>query len=402
MLAQGLAPETWNFGALLRERLRGGVNRLLPTLRLPLGPLRKLKVTSWEGAQTCNLAVARARSRSHRRLRLRLYRLGTGGFRSGRATPACRVFAARTAASRPACCTCGIRRTTVRNCPSIGLVSTRSSTARGVRALRGLSLVGADEDVPPRKSRFGGAAMKPVQLPREPRVLVVALRRLGDVLLTTPLIRSVKRAFPQASIDALVFAGTEGILTGQSRSVQDPHFPAAPAHWRNSCAHCRGCSSATILRCRRRPATGRLCSLPSPGGKAPGRCKRTGSALPSSGLRSAALMSATAPSTVFSISFASPKCSAFHRMPRLCCPRADRVRRWRRRSLCRGACRADVYLQALDRRRLAQARRRSCASADCGPRCTGAATDRAISMRSGATATLCGWTANWNGRRCPR
>jgi heptosyltransferase III len=56
--------------------------------------------------------------------------------------------------------------------------------------------------------------MTPVQLPREPRVLVVALRRLGDVLLTTPLIRSVKRAFPQASIDALVFAGTEGILTG--------------------------------------------------------------------------------------------------------------------------------------------------------------------------------------------
>jgi heptosyltransferase-3 len=43
---------------------------------------------------------------------------------------------------------------------------------------------------------------------------VVALRRLGDVLLTTPLIRSVKRAFPDASIDALVFAGTEGILTG--------------------------------------------------------------------------------------------------------------------------------------------------------------------------------------------
>jgi heptosyltransferase III len=34
------------------------------------------------------------------------------------------------------------------------------------------------------------------------------------VLLTTPLIRSVKRAFPQAAIDALVFAGTEGILAG--------------------------------------------------------------------------------------------------------------------------------------------------------------------------------------------
>ncbi len=56
--------------------------------------------------------------------------------------------------------------------------------------------------------------MKPIRLPPEPRVLVVAMRRLGDVLLTTPLIRSIKRAFPASSIDALVFAGTEGILTG--------------------------------------------------------------------------------------------------------------------------------------------------------------------------------------------
>ena len=56
--------------------------------------------------------------------------------------------------------------------------------------------------------------MAPMRLPPEPRILVVAMRRLGDVLLTTPLIRSVKRAFPGASIDALVFAGTEGILSG--------------------------------------------------------------------------------------------------------------------------------------------------------------------------------------------
>ncbi len=61
---------------------------------------------------------------------------------------------------------------------------------------------------------MNGAAMTPIRLPDRPRLLVVAMRRLGDVLLTTPLIRSLKRAFPQASIDALVFAGTEGILAG--------------------------------------------------------------------------------------------------------------------------------------------------------------------------------------------
>lgn len=45
-------------------------------------------------------------------------------------------------------------------------------------------------------------------------ILVVALRRLGDVLLTTPLIRSLTRAYPNAAVDVLVFEGTQGILAG--------------------------------------------------------------------------------------------------------------------------------------------------------------------------------------------
>jgi heptosyltransferase III len=53
-----------------------------------------------------------------------------------------------------------------------------------------------------------------INLPARPRILVVALRRLGDVLLTTPLIRSIRRAWPDASVDALVFANTAGILQG--------------------------------------------------------------------------------------------------------------------------------------------------------------------------------------------
>jgi heptosyltransferase-3 len=53
-----------------------------------------------------------------------------------------------------------------------------------------------------------------MRLPSHPRILVVVLRRLGDVLLTTPLIRSLRRGYPDAAIEALVFAGTEGILAG--------------------------------------------------------------------------------------------------------------------------------------------------------------------------------------------
>ena len=53
-----------------------------------------------------------------------------------------------------------------------------------------------------------------LDLPAQPRILVVALRRLGDVLLTTPLIRSLRRAYADAWIDMLVFADTAAILDG--------------------------------------------------------------------------------------------------------------------------------------------------------------------------------------------
>jgi glycosyltransferase involved in cell wall biosynthesis len=60
VLAEGLAAETWNFAALIREHRRDGANRLLPALRLPLGLLRKFPRRNWRGAQTCKLAVARS------------------------------------------------------------------------------------------------------------------------------------------------------------------------------------------------------------------------------------------------------------------------------------------------------------------------------------------------------
>jgi heptosyltransferase-3 len=46
------------------------------------------------------------------------------------------------------------------------------------------------------------------------RILVITLRRLGDALLTTPLIRTLRRGYPQARLDVLVFRGGEGILAG--------------------------------------------------------------------------------------------------------------------------------------------------------------------------------------------
>ncbi|HSN38869.1 MAG TPA: glycosyltransferase family 9 protein [Burkholderiales bacterium] len=43
-------------------------------------------------------------------------------------------------------------------------------------------------------------------------VLVVIPRRIGDVLLATPLIRSLKQAWPATAVDVLVFEGTQGAL----------------------------------------------------------------------------------------------------------------------------------------------------------------------------------------------
>lgn len=53
--------------------------------------------------------------------------------------------------------------------------------------------------------------------PLEPaprRVLVIALRYLGDVLLATPIARTVKQRWPACQVDMLVFRGSEAMLEG--------------------------------------------------------------------------------------------------------------------------------------------------------------------------------------------
>ncbi|HSQ05512.1 MAG TPA: glycosyltransferase family 9 protein [Burkholderiales bacterium] len=47
--------------------------------------------------------------------------------------------------------------------------------------------------------------------PRE--VLIVVTRRIGDVLLALPLVESLHAAWPETAFDALVFQGTEGVMT---------------------------------------------------------------------------------------------------------------------------------------------------------------------------------------------
>src|SRR5438105_10209619 len=65
------------------------------------------------------------------------------------------------------------------------------------------------------KPMTAAAVSKPdLNLPARPRILVITLRRLGDVLLTTPLIRSIRRGFKQSILDVLVFRGSDAILRG--------------------------------------------------------------------------------------------------------------------------------------------------------------------------------------------
>ena len=70
-------------------------------------------------------------------------------------------------------------------------------------------------------------------MPQAPRrVLVVCLRRLGDVLLTTPLIRSLRRAWPKACIEVLVYESAAAILQGNpdiDRVIVEPQEGARVA-----------------------------------------------------------------------------------------------------------------------------------------------------------------------------
>lgn len=69
---------------------------------------------------------------------------------------------------------------------------------------------------------------KQLVLPKPEKILVIAMRYLGDVLLTTPLIRSLRQAYPDAQLDVLVFGVTASMLEGNpdiNRIITTPNRP---------------------------------------------------------------------------------------------------------------------------------------------------------------------------------
>ena len=71
--------------------------------------------------------------------------------------------------------------------------------------------------------------------PAPERILVVCTRRIGDVLLVTPLIRSLRLAWPKARLEALVFGSTAGVLEGNpdlDAVIAVPERATKLARWR--------------------------------------------------------------------------------------------------------------------------------------------------------------------------
>ena len=79
---------------------------------------------------------------------------------------------------------------------------------------------------------MSGASDFPFREGAAPRsVLIVVTRRIGDVLLATPLIRSLKQAWSQCAVDVLVFSGTEGVIAA-NRDVRRVLTIAPRPGWR--------------------------------------------------------------------------------------------------------------------------------------------------------------------------
>ena len=60
ILARNLEPESWGLGTWAMKRVRGEINRFLPLMTLPLGPVRNRLTDEWDGVRGGNFAFFRA------------------------------------------------------------------------------------------------------------------------------------------------------------------------------------------------------------------------------------------------------------------------------------------------------------------------------------------------------
>lgn len=64
--------------------------------------------------------------------------------------------------------------------------------------------------------------------------LIIVTRRIGDVLLATPVMRSLRQAWPDAALDALVFEGTEGVIAAHPDVRQILTIPQRPGFFQHA------------------------------------------------------------------------------------------------------------------------------------------------------------------------
>ena len=103
--------------------------------------------------------------------------------------------------------------------------------------------------------RIVNRSTAPSNAPRT--VAVVCTQRIGDVLLATALVRSIKRQWPNAEIDMIVFRGTEGVLV-HNPDLRQVITVARRASWRERLASAArlwrrydiACATLSSSRCR--------------------------------------------------------------------------------------------------------------------------------------------------------
>jgi heptosyltransferase-3 len=75
-----------------------------------------------------------------------------------------------------------------------------------------------------------------MKLNKSPKsILLVATRQIGDVLLVTPLLRSLRLAYPNAVIDVLVYTNKGGMLEGNldcNSVIESDEHPNWQGYWR--------------------------------------------------------------------------------------------------------------------------------------------------------------------------